>query len=66
MQREFQNEAIRILASEDPTEPKRDEIPDDIRRELHLPQNMMIYGINFTEVRRHDVSKKKFTPQWSG
>lgn len=66
MQNEFQSEAIRILQADDPTEPPMDEIPDEIRKELNLPENMRIYGVNFAEIRRNDASKKKTKPLWSG
>lgn len=66
MQNEFQSEAIRILRDDDPTEPMRDEIPDEIRKELNLPENMKIYGVNFAEIRKMDANKKKTSPLWSG
>ena len=43
-----------------------DEIPGDIRREFNLPEKMGIFEINFSQVRKDDISRKKQKPLWSG
>jgi hypothetical protein len=43
-----------------------DEIPFDVRRDLHLPQKMGIYEVNFDNVKLQDIDAKKQLPQWSG
>lgn len=43
-----------------------DEIPDSLRQELRLPQDMSHFKLNFEEIRKTDAAKKKTTPVWSG
>jgi hypothetical protein len=45
---------------------KQDEVSDDIRAEFDLPENIMDNKVNFNEVRRSDVTKKRKSPVWSG
>jgi hypothetical protein len=39
-----------------------DEIPFDVRRDLHLPQKMGIYEVNFDNVKLQDIDAKKQLP----
>jgi hypothetical protein len=43
-----------------------DEIPENIRKEFHIPGEMNYFDINFKEVQKFDASKKRLTPIWSG
>lgn len=43
-----------------------DEIPQLLRKELELPENMEHFNIDFLEVRRKDAFRKKLRPVWSG
>jgi hypothetical protein len=43
-----------------------DEIPEDFRKELNIPENLGIMEINNKQVRKYDASKKRKTPTWSG
>mmetsp|Transcript_7183 Transcript_7183/g.12108 ORF Transcript_7183/g.12108 Transcript_7183/m.12108 type:complete len:1503 (-) Transcript_7183:75-4583(-) len=64
---EFENQMMQILEQEDDdNRENEDEIPADIRRRFNLPVNMGIYQIDFNEIRKDDVSKKKIRPMWSG
>ena len=45
---------------------KKDEICDDIRQEFELPDDIKGNKIDFNEVRRSDVARKRRTPTWSG
>ena len=39
-----------------------DEIPEDFRKELNIPENLGIMEINNKQVRKYDASKKRKTP----
>lgn len=43
-----------------------DEIPENLRKELNIPENLGIMEINNIQVRKYDASKKRKTPTWSG
>ena len=43
-----------------------DEIPEDLRKELNIPENLGVMEINNKQVRKYDASKKRKTPTWSG
>lgn len=43
-----------------------DEIPAHIRKEFDLPKEMEDYEVNFYQIRKHDASKKRYAPIWSG
>ena len=43
-----------------------DEIPKEVREEFDLPDKLGMYEINFTKIRRHDISFKKQKQIWSG
>ncbi len=45
---------------------KKDEICDEIRLEFELPDEIKGNKVDFNEVRRSDVSRKRRTPKWSG
>jgi len=59
MELEQFEEAIAIVVNSAGAEDKNkklDSIPDDIRKELNLPQDMMGFEIDFEEVRLMDAS----------
>jgi hypothetical protein len=59
--------AIRQIFKDDEVKRKKfDEIPKELRHEFDLPQKMGIYEIDFNEIRKYDISKKKQKPMWSG
>jgi hypothetical protein len=45
---------------------KKDEICEEIRIEFELPDDIKDNKVDFNEVRRSDVSRKRRTPKWSG
>ena len=45
---------------------KKDSIPDEVRKELGLPQDMMGFEIDFNEVRIQDSFAKRRHFIWSG
>lgn len=45
---------------------KLDEIPADLRREFRLPQELNLLEVDFKEIRKHDATKKRSRPTWSG
>ena len=62
-------EAIAIVASSEKEKNKNaklDSIPDEIRKELNLPTDMMGFEIDFEEVRLMDASLKRKKFYWSG
>lgn len=60
--------ALKRIVDEDEKEKAAvlDEVPVSLREELRLPEKMSIFGVNFNEVRKMDVSRKKWRPIWSG
>jgi hypothetical protein len=63
---DFENQVRIIFADDENSRLKPDEIPDDIRKEFDLPKQMDDYEVNFNHIRKHDASKKRYTPSWSG
>jgi len=51
--------AIRKILAQPAERKKYDEIPKDVRHQFNLPVKMGIYNIDFKEVRKEDISKKK-------
>lgn len=43
-----------------------DNIPDEIKAEFGLPENMKENEVNFNEVRMHDATTAIKHPTWSG
>ena len=43
-----------------------DEIPDNIRNEFHIPNDMNYFDMNFKKIQKRDASVKRLTPFWSG
>ena len=69
MELEQFEEAVAIVANQAGAEDKNkklDSIPDDIRKELNLPSDMMGFEIDFEEVRLMDASLKRKKFYWSG
>jgi hypothetical protein len=55
-----------IFAEDENSKLKLDEIPIEIRKEFDLPKKMENYEVSFNNIRKHDASKKRYTPCWSG
>lgn len=63
---DFEHQLRSIFAADDNAREKPDEIPVNIRKEFDLPKQMDFYEVNFHQIRKHDASKKRNTPIWSG
>lgn len=45
---------------------KKDCVPDEIRKEFDIPDDLGENAIDFNEVRRSDAARKRKVPVWSG
>ena len=61
--------SAKLILDEDIEEMKKkkfDEIPFEIRKTFAIPEILGQYQVDFDEIRKHDASKKKQKPMWSG
>jgi hypothetical protein len=63
---QFENEIHRIFEMDEAKKAKVDEIPADLRREFRFPPELNLLEVDFKEVRKHDATKKRTRPTWSG
>ena len=65
--REEVRKRMQILADHKNRQRKQeDEIPEYIRNQYGLPEDMGIYEIDYNKLRNSDISYKKLKPLWSG
>lgn len=63
----FENEIHKIFEMDEAAKKvKVDEIPAELRREFRFPAELNLLEVDFKEIRKHDATKKRARPTWSG